>query len=300
MSYINFCHTWRDVWLNEGFTTYLTYRIMEDVYGVDRSNMERELGYQELQRDLADKPLADQRLTPDLRGRDPDDSFSRIPYQKGALLVTEMELAVGRQVFDVFMRQYFAHFAFQSITPQDFLEYMASTLVREHPRQLSMARLAEWIEQPGIPAGAPVPKSDAFTAIDKVHAAWLGGEVTADEIQSEGWTVHEWRYFLNNLPRKLSTSRLQDLDQAFALTASSNSEILHSWLLIAIRNDYQPAWPALLQYLTHIGRRKLIVPLYKALLETPKGRAMAMSIFAKASPGYHVVARNTIRKLLAQ
>lgn len=59
LSYINFCHTWRDVWLNEGFTTYLTYRIMEDVYGVDRSNMERVLGYQELQRDLADKPLAD-------------------------------------------------------------------------------------------------------------------------------------------------------------------------------------------------------------------------------------------------
>ncbi|CAA0302330.1 Cold-active aminopeptidase (fragment) [Alteromonas infernus] len=28
--------TWRDLWLNEGFTTYLTYRIMEMIYGHDR------------------------------------------------------------------------------------------------------------------------------------------------------------------------------------------------------------------------------------------------------------------------
>ncbi|MFT7260107.1 MAG: leukotriene-A4 hydrolase, partial [Glaciecola sp.] len=44
--------TWRDLWLNEGFTTYLTYRIMEMVYGEDRYNMEAVLGYQDLQADI--------------------------------------------------------------------------------------------------------------------------------------------------------------------------------------------------------------------------------------------------------
>jgi hypothetical protein len=270
------------------------------VYGVDRANMERVLGYQGLQGDIADKPVADQRLTPDLRGRDPDDGFSDIPYEKGALLVTEMELAVGREAFDDFLRRYFAHFAFQSITTADFLEYFEATLVRQHPQELSMARLEQWIDQPGIPAGAPVPESGAFAVIDEIHRSWLAGDVTAADIRTGGWTVHEWLYFLNNLPRQLSTSRLLDLDQAFRLTESGNAEILHSWLLIAIRNDYQRAWPALERYLTSIGRRKLVVPLYRALLETDKGTATAISIYAKAKPGYHVVARNTIEKLMNQ
>ena len=32
--------TWRDFWLNEGFTTYLERRIVEDLYGADRAEME--------------------------------------------------------------------------------------------------------------------------------------------------------------------------------------------------------------------------------------------------------------------
>src|SRR6202034_783134 len=36
--------TWRDFWLNEGFKTYLERRIIEDLYGVDRADMEAVLG----------------------------------------------------------------------------------------------------------------------------------------------------------------------------------------------------------------------------------------------------------------
>ena len=90
------------------------------------------------------------------------------------------------------------------------------------------------------------------------------------------------------------------MDHAFSLTASTNSEILHSWLLIAIRNDYQRAFPRLEEYLVTVGRRKLIVPLYKAMLKTENGTRMAISIYAKAKPGYHAVARSTINRLLEQ
>ena len=40
--------TWRDFWLNEGFTTYLERRIIEDIYGHDRADMEAVLGLAEL------------------------------------------------------------------------------------------------------------------------------------------------------------------------------------------------------------------------------------------------------------
>ena len=38
--------TWSDFWLNEGFTTYVEFRIMEAVYGKDRADMLRVLGRQ--------------------------------------------------------------------------------------------------------------------------------------------------------------------------------------------------------------------------------------------------------------
>ena len=71
--------TWRDLWLNEGFTTYLTYRIMEIIYGTDRYKMEAVLGFQDLEADINRLEPNDAILAIDLRGRDPDDVFSNVP-----------------------------------------------------------------------------------------------------------------------------------------------------------------------------------------------------------------------------
>ena len=290
--------TWEDVWLNEGFTTYLTYRIMEEVYGRGRSDMERVLGYQDLEGTIARLPAEDTRLRIQLNGRDPDAAFTDIPYEKGALLVTELEQRVGRAAFDRFLVTYFSRFAFRSLTTDQFLEFAATELVGRHPDQLSMERLLEWLDRPGLPEGAPRPQSDAFSRVAAQSLAWQSGERPASSLQTDGWTVHEWLYFLNNLPTPLSGEQLAELDAAFALTEIPNSEIAHSWLLIAIRNGYAPAWPRLDRYLVRVGRRKLIVPLYRALAETPAGLARARDIYRRAAPGYHVVARNTIAPLL--
>ena len=289
--------SWEDIWLNEGFTTYLTYRIMEAVYGVERADMERLLGYQSLQRTLADLPPADQRLVPDLRGRDPDDGFTEIPYEKGALLVTELEQAVGRVVFDEFLRQYFMNFAFSSINTRQFLEFVEAILVAEFPQRVSRERILEWIEQPGLPAGAPVPVSAVFERVDGVRAGWLDGTIATADLPTADWTVFEWLHYLNGMPGQLDAAQLASLDARFDLTASTNSEVAHSWFLLAIHNNYEPAYPALREYLLRVGRRKLIVPLYRALLETPAGSQMAREIFAQARPGYQAVAVATVADL---
>ena len=46
--------TWRDAWLNEGFTSYVENRIMEDLYGERRATMERALDLESLKRDIAE------------------------------------------------------------------------------------------------------------------------------------------------------------------------------------------------------------------------------------------------------
>lgn len=279
--------TWRDLWLNEGFTTYLTYRIMEMIYGTDRYNMEAVLGYQDLQKDIASLVPGDQILAIDLRGRDADDVFSNIPYEKGALFLREIEQKIGRDNFDQFLLQYFEDYAFKSITTDEFIDYLDKTLLRQYAEQLDKDRIQEWIFEPGIPSGAPVPESDAFVIIDSAREAWLSGDTDASNIQTESWTVHEWLYFLNNLPKQLTTEQLAKLDAAFSLTQSTNNEIAHSWLLMAIRNNYQAAYTRLYDYLISIGRNKLVAPLYRELALTPEGKAFAQKAFMEAKPGYH-------------
>lgn len=279
--------TWRDLWLNEGFTTYLTYRIMEMVYGEKRYAMEAVLGRQDLQADIDTLPADDQILAIDLRGRDPDDVFSNIPYEKGALFLRELEQKVGRAEFDKFLLAYFKQFNFQSITTDQFVDYLELNLVKQHSDVLSMDRVNEWIHTPGVPEGAPEPQSDAFTVVDQARNDWLEGKISAKDILVTEWATHQWLYFLNNMPEKLTQEQLAELDAAFALTQSHNNEIAHSWLLMSVKNWYEPAFPRLHDYLVSIGRNKLVKPLYKALSETPEGKKMAQKAFAEAKDAYH-------------
>lgn len=278
--------TWRDLWLNEGFTTYLTNRIMQNTYGDRRYKMEMALGYQDLKNDMADFDERDEILAIDLSGRDPDAVFSNIPYEKGSLMLYELEQAVGRENFDKFLRAYFDKFAFQSITTQDFLEYLQASLLTDHADKLDAERLRQWIFEPGLPANAPTPLSAAFSAIDDTRAQWLQGKQAAADIDTSAWNAHEWRFFLDGMPAKLSVEQLAELDKTFDLTASRNNETAFSWLMIVVRNQYQPAYARLENFLSSIGRNKFLRPLYRAMMENNE-QAMAQEIFEKAKPAYH-------------
>src|SRR3954454_12323920 len=54
--------TWRDFWLNEGFTTYIEGRVQEAIYGRERAEMEAMLEREELDREMANLRLNDQIL----------------------------------------------------------------------------------------------------------------------------------------------------------------------------------------------------------------------------------------------
>ena len=67
-------------------------------------------------------------------------------------------------------------------------------------------------------------------------------------------------------------SSLSALDRRLKLTDSPNAEIAHVWFRLAIANRYTAAYPAMERYMVRIGRRKLIVPLYRDLATTPEGK----------------------------
>jgi leukotriene-A4 hydrolase len=278
--------TWRDVWLNEGFTDYLESRIVTEVYGEPRASMEAVLGLRSLRDELAKLPPKDQVLAIDLRDRDPELAFSTVPYEKGRLFLRYLDAKFGRERFDAFLHGYFDHFAFKSISTEQFNDYLYANLLDRFPGLVSREQVQAWEHAPGIPADAVLPTSSLFAPVDDARAAWLSGTLAAKKIGPD-WVTQQWQYFLDNLPAALSTKQLAELDEAHGLTRSQNAEIEHSWLKIVIRNNYQPSYPRLEEYLKTIGRRKLIAPLYTELMKTPSGTEFAKRVFAKARAGYH-------------
>ena len=159
--------TWSDFWLNEGYTVYFERRILEQLYGKNRAEMEAALGYQDLQEELKSHAGPDQILAIDLNGRDPDDGMTEIPYEKGALFLLAAEQLAGREKLDGYLKGYFDHFAFHSITTAQSLDYM-----RKH---LPATPGDEWIYRPGLPSSAPAPHAEAFAAVDTARDEWLRG-----------------------------------------------------------------------------------------------------------------------------
>lgn len=290
--------TWRDLWLNEGFTSYVENRIMEEVFGRDRAIMEQALDSQGLGYEIAELAPGDTQLYIDLAGRDPDDAFSGVPYTKGQLFLIYLEEQFGREKFDPFVRQYFDNHAFESIGTASFVKYIEKELINKYPNIVSMKEINEWIFEQGLPVNVPKPTSNAFTLVNKQIDNYVAGKLTAAQLTTSDWTLHEWLHFINNLPLTLQKNQMSDLDNTFNLTKSTNAEITHAWYLLALRVGYDEMYPALENYLVGIGRRKLIVPLYKALAESEEGKDWARKVYQTARPGYHPLAQGTVDAIL--
>jgi hypothetical protein len=290
--------TWRDFWLNEGFTTYLERRIIEAVYGRPRREMEATLGRRSLEEEMAGMETRDQILHVDLKGRDPDAGFTGVPYEKGALFLRHLEETVGRDKFDRFVRGYFDNHAFQSITTETFLAYLNKNLLAANRKLVSRADIDEWIYKAGLPKNAPQPASDAFIKVEAYSRDYfLSGKLAAEKIKAQKWTTQEWLHFLKIQPTNFGADKMAEFDRAFNLTKSGNSEIAFQWLLMSIRNNYTPANARLEEFLTTIGRRKFVKPLFEELVKTPEGMMRANAIYARARSGYHPITAASVDEI---
>jgi len=290
--------SWRDLWLNEGFTSYVENRIMEAVFGENRATMEQALDAQGLNYEIAELDPGDTQLYIDLKGRDPDDAFSGVPYTKGQLFLIYLEKKFGRDRFDAFVLEYFDSHAFQSLGTTNFIQYLKANLTHKYPNIVSDEEVNEWIYEQGLPVFVPKPTSTAFSTIDQQISQWLADDITLAQLPTASWTLHEWLHFINNLPIDVKTERMSMLDKTFDLTHSNNAEIAHAWYLLSVRAGYKVVYPAMSEYLIAIGRRKLIVPLYKELAQTEQGKAWALKVYQQARPGYHGLAQGTVDGIL--
>ncbi|TWI60515.1 aminopeptidase N [Pseudoduganella lurida] len=290
--------SWKHWWLNEGFTTYVTTRILETLYGAEVADMNLQVEQEEAIASLKDIPAAKQALV----SRDPDVNPNTytdegLAYPKGAWFLRTLEQRAGREVFDPFLRGWFDQHAFQSATTEQFLAYLRTNLLDKHPEVITQAELDEWLYGPGIPANAKRVVSQRFLAVDAQRDAWLKGEQPTADLTARSWIATEWMHFLNDIDGKASVAQLRELDQTFNLKNSRNNEIAYRFYLASVHAGYDVR-EQLNAFLMSVGRQKFVLPLYTALLKNPQDAAWAKGVYAKARAHYHPETQKSVDKLL--
>ncbi len=289
---------WNELWINEGFTNFVENRLMREVYGAARSDMEANLSYHELLQDMADLAPEDTALKVNLAGRDPDDAFSQVPYVKGQLFLTWLESKFGAKRFDQFMAAYFKQHQFQSMDTEKFLQFLQAELLNKYPNTVTLAEVQRWIFLPGLPKDVVVSTSDAFTKVEQQLELWLSQETPLRQLNTKQWSVHEWLHFINKLPRDLSLEQLTALDDVYRFSASKNAEIFVAWALLTIPLNYPPIFTPVRNFLTTVGRSKFVVPLYRELKANPEKTGLATTIYREAKQGYHPLTQSQVEKVI--
>jgi leukotriene A-4 hydrolase/aminopeptidase len=291
--------TWNDFWLNEGFTVYFEQRIMEKIFGKPYEEMLTKLGMGELEATLKnfinEGNSEDTHLYLDLDGRNPDDGITDVAYEKGRFFLQKLESVVGRERFDLFLKNYFEENKFKPMNTGRFIANLNEHLLT--PEEEQAVNINAWVYGPGLPDNALIPYSEELDRVESLIAQYNNNQIKAEEIDISGYTTHHWLYFLRGL-KNLDSIKMHELDQNFNFTQTGNSEIACDWFKHCIDHQYEEAFPALNDFLIRVGRRKFLTPLYTRLAKSPQNKAWAKEVYQTARNGYHSVSYNTIDEVL--
>lgn len=285
---------WSDLWINEGFTTYVQYRIIEQLHGADTRMRDMSLDKTSLENELkkSDVLSADTRLKTDFKGRSPDDAFSDVPYTKGALMLYTIEEKIGKQKFDAFLKNYFANHSFKSISTAEVMDELATIVDKSF--------LDEWINKPGLPKSVAAIDSTIIKDIDKmVNGFKLVGAVP-DKKDIAKMTSKDICYFLESISQNPSKFKMDTLDKAFGFSTTPDPEVRTLWYKIALKKNYEPSMKTAPEFLARVGRGKFVTPIYEALLTTKQGQKVAKETYEKNKLFYSPLIQGRIEKKLAK
>jgi aminopeptidase N len=278
-----------DFWLNEGFTVYAERRILEALEGREQSELHAAIGRHDLEvafTRFAKRPELT-RLRTQLEGVDPDEAYSTVPYEKGYLLLRRFEELAGRAAWDGFLRAYMKQFAFQSITTQQFLDFLEERL----PGLAARAEALSWIDQPGLPPDAPRPQSERLAQLQL-----LGRRAAVGDIPPIDLKPTELLVYLQSLPEALDARTVAKIDAQFGLSQRKSLELRHTFVLSQLRAGMPEGLEAARRIALETGRMKYLRPIYQQLAKTD--RAAAQRIFEEARAIYHPIARAVVQGLL--
>lgn len=300
--------SWEHFWLNEGWTTYLERRILAINHGNDDRwrDFSAIIGWSALTDSIQNFGETHEftKLIVDLKGKDPDDAFSSVPYEKGFVFLYYLEKLVGKERFDKFIPHYFKTWSMKSLDSYDFkttlLDFFAND--KEVSKKLESVEWDTWFYKPGFP---PKPNFDT-TLVDEVYSLankwekFTKGEASGftpkpNDIQD--WSSNQLVVFLEKIisfPKRLPIEYVRKLGSGYGLRDSHNVEVSSRYFQIAMISGDESVKELVADMLGKVGRMKFVRPLYRCLVVLDA--EFAFETFEKYKDFYHPICREMIKK----
>ncbi|KAF5272544.1 hypothetical protein FQA39_LY07868 [Lamprigera yunnana] len=278
---------WEHFWLNEGFTVFVERKILGRLTNKEEQDFDAYCGTVQLKETISelghDNPITS--LVVDLGKTHPDDSFSRVPYEKGHTFLRYLEnLVGGPSEFEPFMRKYFENFKFRSLNSNDFKIFFESYFVEEH--KIKEIDWNTWFYATGLPPIIPSYDMTVVQLCNKYKKIWLDWNETNQNIPFTMKDVNALKPaeiiqllqdILESEPQ--SIKKLEMIEPLFKFANIKNSEIKFRWLRIGLKARWETKINETLQWINVVGRMKFVRPLYRALYAWEKAKSIAIENF---------------------
>jgi len=135
-------YSWFDIWLSEGFATYLTDMFLEFKYGKDRLRERMEMERKKVIRynSMISKPVIDTSITNWNKLLNPNS------YEKGAWVLHMLRHKIGEKSFIETLRKYYKKYQNKNSTTEDFRK-----VAEKESNQDLKSFFDQWLRKPGFP-----------------------------------------------------------------------------------------------------------------------------------------------------
>jgi leukotriene-A4 hydrolase len=302
--------SWEHFWLNEGWTTYLERRIEASIHGDDAwRDFSSIIGWNALT-DSINQFGEDHEFTKlviDLKGKDPDDAFSSIPYEKGFNFLYFIEKLIGKEEFDKFIPYYFTKWKGKSLDSYDF----KATLLEFFEKDIEVSKKLNdgidwdaWFYKPGFP-----PKPDFDTKlVDVVYELADGWEAFTKPEGSGfvptnqdvvGLSANQIVVFLEKcllFENPLPAQHVVYMGFIYRFKTSKNVEVSSRYYQLVMKAGVTGILGEVVDLLGKVGRMKFVRPLFSGLIKLD--RDLAVNTYEKYKDFYHPICRQMVAKEL--
>ena len=291
---------WPDFWLNEGFTMFIERKILSSHKDKDMAKLDAMVGLSNLKADIIafGESKSFSSLEPNLLGRNPDDAFNKVPYEKGFNLLYYLENKVNNDdIFQKFMRSYIDKFKKGVVKYMDFRTFFETFIknnVKDWEKILNDIDWDTWVFAPGFP---PVENDFSNKYADEVDQAvkdFYENKLGDDFVKRfKDWFTLLKQNFLNKIKEsdiELSETQLEFLNEKLELIQGKyNVEVSCSYYLTVLYHGTLSTKfeESLVDFLGKHGRINYIRPLFSALAR--RNKELAIKTLDKYRNFYHSI-----------
>ena len=295
--------SWKDFWLNEGFTVFIERKIAEMLIDEDMSKLQAIFGYRAMINDIFNfgESKTFSSLNPYLIGRHPDEAFSEISYEKGFNFIYRTQNIVNKYAnFDLFkliLKKYFSKFKYQAIESKKWKEHLYNCINETFNQSIYNNIIKEidfdyWVNTPGVPKYKNDFNNSYAVDADKYVNDFFDKKYdkSFNETFSK-WHTNKKLYYLLQIhtnEKGVDDEGLKYLGETLNLKEGYNSEINNEFFKIMLDNKKLTYIEELKEFLGKFGRMKFLRPLYRGWGSIDK--VSAYTCFEYNKYWYHPIA----------